>query len=191
MLEQRLADLPQRLLAHIERVRNVGRELSDLFGVDSERVDFALAAHDLYRVIPPAELLGEATHRGWEADVVERADPILLHGPVAGLWLMQEAGVQDQAVIESVTWHTTFAPNLTSVAATVFLADKIDPGKVQRRHWLEGIRDTAYRGRCAEAVEMYLEHLLANIIGCDGIAHPRALEALNWFRLARTGLPAL
>ena len=185
VLNERLRDLPERLCAHIDRSRAVGRELSELFGVDPERVDFALAAHDLYRAATPEELLSEAARRGWEADVFERSEPLLLHGPVAALWLMQEAGVDDESVIESVTWHTTFAPNLSSVAATVFLADKIDPDKVRRRRWLEEVRDTAYRGQYVAAVELYLERLLTRLIKSGGIAHPRALEALNWFRLAR------
>lgn len=185
VVARRLSALPTGLQAHVHRARQAGRHLSELVGVDASRVDLALAAHDLFRAVAEKELLLEASRRGWDADPIELAEPLLLHGPVAGLWLMQEAGVNDTEVIDAVTWHTTYAPGLGLLPATVFLADKIDPEKVKRRPWLEGVRDLAYRGSVDEAVEMYLAQLIVEIVGKGGIAHSRALEALNSMRLAR------
>ncbi|NQW16412.1 MAG: HD domain-containing protein [Chloroflexi bacterium] len=187
-IESRLLDLPEGLQDHVQRSRDVGADLCEVHRVDPERVDLAIAAHDLYRAVDPEELLAEATRRGWEPDVVERADPMLLHGPVAGLWLMQEGGVDDPSIVEAVTWHTTYAPSVGPVATLTFLADKIDPRKVEKRPWLEDVRDLAYRGRAEIAVERYLENLLLHLISDDAIAHPRALDALNYLRLGRRGL---
>ena len=39
-----------------------------------------------------------------------------------------------------------------------------------------------------EAVEMYLARLIVEIVGKGGTAHPRALEAFNFMRLARGGM---
>ena len=38
------------------------------------------------------------------------------------------------------------------------------------------------------AVERYLENLLVQLISKDAVAHPRALDALNYLRLGRQGL---
>ena len=188
LIESRLTDLPEGLQAHIQRTRDVGADLCEIHAVDSERVDLAIAAHDLYRATDPEEMLAEAGRRGWEPDVVERSDPMLLHGPVAGLWLMQEGGVDDPAIVEAVTWHTTYAPNIGPVGTLTFLADKIDPQKVSAHSWLEDVRDLAYRGRAEIAVERYLENLLVRLISDDVVAHPRALDALNYLRLGRQAL---
>jgi predicted HD superfamily hydrolase involved in NAD metabolism len=187
-IESRLTDLPEGLQAHIQRAREVGADLCEIHAVDPERVDLAIAAHDLYRAIDPEELLAEAGRRGWEPDVVERSDPLLLHGPVAGMWLMQEGGVDDPAIVEAVTWHTTYAPSVGPVGTLTFLADKIDPQKISERAWLEEVRNLAYRGRAEIAVELYLENLLVDLISEDAVAHPRALDALNYLRLGRQGL---
>jgi len=187
-IESRLTDLPEGLQAHIHRSREVGADLCEIHAVDPERVDLAIAAHDLYWATDPEELLAEAGRRGWEPDLVERSDPQLLHGPVAGLWLMQEGGVDDPAIVEAVTWHTTYAPSVGPVGTLTFLADKIDPQKVLAHPWLEEVRDLAYRGRAEIAVEQYLEKLLVQLISEDTVAHPRTLEALNYLRLGRQGL---
>ena len=187
-IESRVTDLPEGLQAHIQRSRGVGADLCEIHEVDSEQVDLAIAAHDLYRATEPGEMLAEAGRRGWEPDVVERSDPMLLHGPVAGLWLMQEGGVDHPAIVEAVTWHTTYAPSIGPVGALTFLADKIDPQKVSAESWLEEVRDLAYRGRAEIAIERYLENLLVQLISKDAVAHPRALDALNYLRLGRQGL---
>ena len=187
-IESRLTDLPEGLQAHIQRSREVGADLCEIHAVDPERVDLAIAAHDLYRATDPEDLLAEAGRRGWEPDVVERSEPMLLHGPVAGMWLMQEGGIDDPAIVEAVTWHTTYAPSVGPVGTLTFLADKIDPQKVAKRTWLEEVRDLAYRGRAEIAVEKYLVGLLVNLISEDTVAHPRALDALNYLRLGRQGL---
>ena len=184
-IESRVTDLPGGLQAHIQRSRGVGAELCEIHAVDPERVDLAIAAHDLYRATEPAEMLAEAGRRGWEPDVVERSDPMLLHGPVAGLWLMQEGGIDDPAIVEAVTWHTTYAPSIGPVGTLTFLADKIDPQKVSAESWLEEVRDLAYQGRAEIAIERYLENLLVQLISEDAVAHPRALDALNYLRLGR------
>ena len=98
-IESPLNDLPEGLQAHIHRSREVGADLCEIHAVDPERVDLAIAAHDLYRATEPDELLAEARRRGWEPDGVERSGRQLLHGPVAGLWRIQEGGVGDPACV--------------------------------------------------------------------------------------------
>ncbi len=188
VVEARLADLPEGLQEHISRSRAVGADLCEIHGVDPDAVDLALAAHDLFKAADGDELLAESGRRGWEADAVEQAFPSLLHGPVAALWLMQEAGIDEPSVIEAVTWHTTYAPSMGPVAAMTFLADKIDPWKVERDSWLEDVRDLSYRKRAEDAVELYLSRLITRLIDQGEIAHTRTLEALNYLRLGRKAM---
>ena len=188
LVEARLTDLPEALQEHVARSRAIGADLCDIHGVDPDSVDLAIAAHDLFKALSSDELLAEAGRRGWEADAVERAMPFLIHGQLAGLWLMQEAGIDEPSVIEAVTWHTTYAPNLGPVAALTFLADKIDPVKVQEGPWLEDVRDLSYKKRAEDAVELYLSRLITRLIDQNEVAHSRALDALNFLKLARQGL---
>ena len=144
--------LPAGIKTHIERSRIVGFELCKQYDIEHDPVDLAILAHDLFRSSSPRDLLNEAYTRGWEPDLIERAEPILLHGPLAGLWLLQEAGVDNPDVIDAVMWHTTYAPGLGATAAAVFLADKLDPHKIKEHPWLELVLDSCLRNSIAAAV---------------------------------------
>ena len=187
MVEGRLAALPRGLREHVERVRAVGRDLVVTTGADVERIDFALAAHDLYRAAPAEDLLAAAAGFSMAPDAVERAAPWLLHGPVAALWVRNEAGVGDRSILDAIAHHTTFAPDMDDVAMVVFLADKLDPMKVEQMPERAGVRDLAFAGRAWEATAAFLKTEVTGLIGRGELIHPRAVEALNWLVLHRGG----
>jgi predicted HD superfamily hydrolase involved in NAD metabolism len=179
-VEARVSELPERLQAHIERARTLGRELSPLFGADSERVDLALAGHDLYRGASDDELLGIADRRGIVPGTLEMEQPLLLHGPLAAIWMADEGRISDKEVLDAVQHHTTFAPDLGPLAATVFIADKIDPNKVERRPWLSKIVQLAHGGDWKAAVMTYIETLDGELNRQGVTSHPLAKEAYDY-----------
>lgn len=181
-VNRRLAALPDGLRGHIERARATAIPIAHALGVDLPRVDFALAAHDLFRSESNAALLEETERREWQMSEFERREPLMLHGPVAGLWLAADGGVEDRAVLDAVTYHTTFAPGLGDVAAAVFLADKVEPGKLARASWLAEVNELALAGNAVEAIILYLSRLSEKLRAEGGVPHPRAAEAIAWLR---------
>lgn len=179
-VNRRLAGLPEGLRAHIERARAEGIQIAAAFEVDPPAVDFALAAHDLFRAEVPEWLLTEAERLGWKVEAIERSEPMLLHGPVAGLWLRLEAGLDYPELVDAVTYHTTFAPGLGPLAAAVFVADKVEPEKLGRSPWLSEVRQAALRGMTFRSVAMYLDRLAADLLARGYQPHPRALQAIEW-----------
>jgi predicted HD superfamily hydrolase involved in NAD metabolism len=176
----RVTELPERLQAHIERVRILGAELSPLFGADPERVDLALAGHDLYRAASDEEILGIADRRGIVPGTLEIEQPLLLHGPLAAIWMADEGRISDKEVLEAVQHHTTFAPGLGPLAATVFIADKIDPSKFERRPWLSIVVELAYTGDWKVAVRNYIKTLDVELKRQGVTPHPLAQEAYDY-----------
>ncbi len=189
-VESRLGTLPRGLRDHVERARAVGRDLALVHGVDVDRVDFALAAHDLFRGASSQELISEAAGLERTPDEIERAVPWLLHGPVAARWLRTNAGVEDRSILSAIEQHTTFAPHLDALAMVVFLADKLDPDKVEHMPDRVEVRDLAYSGRGWDATRVFLRNDLTGLIGRSEPAHPRTLDALNWLLLRRAGRKA-
>jgi predicted HD superfamily hydrolase involved in NAD metabolism len=176
-VEAQVSELPDRLQAHIERARVVGRELSELFGADVERVDLAIAGHDLYRAASDEEMLSVADQRGIVPGALEIEQPLLLHSPLAAIWLADEGGVSDKVVLDAVQHHTTFAPGLGVLAGTVFLADKIDPNKVERRPWLLSVVEAAKTGDWKAAARLYIKTLDTELKRQGVTPHPLAMEA--------------
>jgi predicted HD superfamily hydrolase involved in NAD metabolism len=179
-VEACVSELPERLQAHIERARTLGRELSPLFGADPERVDLALAGHDLYRAASDEEILEAAERRGIVPGALEIEQPLLLHGPLAAIWMADEGRIADKEVLDAVQHHTTFAPGLGALAATVFIADKIDPNKVERRPWLSDIATLAHSGDWKAAVRTYINTLDGELKRQGVTPHPVAQEAYEF-----------
>mgnify|MGYP006089924149 FL=1 len=180
LLEARVSELPEWLQAHIERARMLGRELSPLFSADPERVDIALAGHDLYRAASDVEMLRVADRLGIVPGALEIEQPLLLHGPIAAIWMADEGRVSDKEVLDAVQHHTTFAPGLGPLAATVFIADKIDPTKVEQRPWLSKVVELADSGDWKAAVRTYIKTLDGELRRQGVTPHPLAQEAYDY-----------
>ena len=177
-LEARLQQLPSGLRDHIERAREVGRELAEFHPVDAETVDLGIAAHDLARALKGDALLEQARRYHLNPHRVERRNPILLHGPVAALWLEHEDGIVDRRILEAVRWHTTGTEGMGIPAKVVFLADKLDPQKVSQYPYLEAIRSLAERS-LDEALLAFLNQQLSYLLDRDYLIHPSSLELRN------------
>lgn len=180
LFRERAADLPDWLRAHVGRVVSEGRRLAQIHEVDVERVQAGAWGHDLYRAYSDAELLTEAERAGIAPSEEEAAAPILLHGPIAAAQAEQSWGVRDDAVLEAIRWHTTARPAMSDVAVTVFVADKIEPAKVQADPGLLPIRVLAGHDLLA-ALAALLDRRLAAQLALGGVVHPASVQARNWY----------
>ena len=103
---------------------------------------------------------------------------MLLHGPVAALWLAHEGGIADQRLLDSVRWHTTGKRGMGDVAKVVFLADKLDPQKAKRYPYLGAIADLA-RESLDRALLEYLNQELDYLLGKELLIHHASIELRN------------
>jgi len=145
-LRERMANtegLPAGLLAHIDRVVALTGQIASLHGLDVPLARLMAQGHDLLRALPDAELLARAHARGLTVDPVERAVPVILHGPLGALELRERFGVVDARVFEAIWWHTTGHPDYGPEAWAMFVADKVEPEKVERWPALQGVLDAA------------------------------------------------
>ena len=185
LLRARTAGLPPWLQGHIGRVVTEARRLAPLHEVDPGRVLAAAWGHDLYRHFDDGALLAEAARLGIQPDAAERAAPILLHGPVAAERAEQEWGVGDAEVLAAIRFHTTAKPEMSGVALTLFLADKLEPAKLSADPGLAGIRTLA-EGDPEGALLAFLDRRITAHLAVGSVMHPLAVEARNW-ALGRVG----
>ncbi len=177
-VQERFNRLPKGLQDHINRVREVARELALIHGADPERTDLAAACHDLARAFNEESLIEETERSGMDVSLPERRLPILLHGPIAATWLEREMGITDPDVIQAVRWHSTARANMSTIAKIVFLADKIDPHKVEKRPQLANIAELA-RESLDKALLGFIDSELISYIQAGGVIHPATIEARN------------
>lgn len=185
-LEVRLASLPEGLRNHINRVRDIARDLAGAHAIDQDLAELTAAAHDVARHIPGRHLIEEAERMGFAVNAVERRAPILLHGPVGAGWLAEEAALDDPSVLEGVRWHTTAHPDLSPVGQVVFIADKLDPHKAKAYPFQDTVRSIAYRD-LHEGALTFLDGMLKMHLDRGDLVHPASIDSRNALILGALG----
>ncbi len=175
---ERLRQAPKGLRDHAERVRAVARDLAERHGVDLAPVDLGAAAHDLARAMKGDALLEEARRHGLDVHPVEESNPLLLHGAVAAQSLERTDGVADHRVLEAVRWHSTGRRGMGPVAKVVFLADKLDPHKLELYPERNEVKALAYDS-LDRAIVAFLERELTYHLREGNLVHPESLELRN------------
>ncbi len=177
-LQAILDALPKGLLEHIQRVRELAVELAEQHKLDTIRVDFAAAAHDIARAEPEHVLLAEAQATGIPITNVDADKPMLLHGPVGAGRLRKNLAVTDEEILEAVYWHTTALATMGPIAKVVFLADKMDLSKALRYPHIGRVRELA-SDDLDQAIVAFLKGDLVRLLEEGQMTHPASLEALN------------
>lgn len=141
--ERMAAEIPAGLLAHTDRVVALTDRLAALHGLDLPLARLMAQGHDLLRALPDAELLARAEARGLAVDPVERDVPVILHGPLGALELRDRFAIDDPRVLDAIWWHTTGHPGYTAEAWAMFIADKVEPHKLERWPALQTVLNAA------------------------------------------------
>lgn len=182
-LRETVDRLPAGLRRHVLRVVDEARRLARRHGVDEERAALAALGHDVLRGASPSELLALAASMGVEPDPLERAAPILLHGPLAARLMAERYGVADPEVLAAAAWHTTARGGMSPLEKVLFLADKVEPGKARRSRGRLRVRALADEDLDA-ALLTWLDQGLARSLRVGWALHPATVAARNELVLA-------
>jgi predicted HD superfamily hydrolase involved in NAD metabolism len=177
-LRQSLEALPDGLRAHIHRVESEAVRLASIHGLDPQRARLAALGHDLVRHKRDAELLALAQAYELQPDSIEAASPILVHGPVAARILSRDLCLCDEEVLAAVASHTTARAGMSPLEMALFVADKIEIGKLAKDPALMQVKslgDADLSAAVLRYLELYIEQALQKRL----LLHPRTLEARN------------
>ena len=177
-IQRRVRALPAGLQAHIHRVEEIARELALPHGIEQERAALGMLAHDVARAMGDDELLRRAVELGLPIGTVEREVPILLHGPVGAELLSREDGLADPALHGAVYWHTTGHPTLDVLGKVVFLADKLDPQKVNMYPYQPLLKQLALEDLDRAMLE-FLTRETISLASRGLLVHPMVVETRN------------
>ncbi|MGE3961150.1 MAG: HD domain-containing protein [Dehalococcoidia bacterium] len=186
-LRCRLAEVcPPRLMEHMDRVVAVADELARRWGLDVALARYMAQAHDVVRHLSDEEWLARAAEYGIEPSEVERAAPVLLHGPVGAEDLRRRFGVSDPRVLHAVWWHTPGHPDYPPEAWAMFIADKVEPKKAKRWKALKKVHRDALDVGLEAAALRYVELRLKEGLREGYLLQPEMLVTRNAL-LARIG----
>jgi len=135
------AMVPESVLEHSERVAELAGQLMSMRGEASETAVLMGLAHDVCRHFSNEEWLRYAKELGLLVSDLERRHPVLLHGPIGARVLKTSFDIQSKEVLEAVYYHTYGYPTFSNSAWAMFIADKIEPQKIQKNDRLSAVSE--------------------------------------------------
>jgi predicted HD superfamily hydrolase involved in NAD metabolism len=136
---------PEGLVRHIQRVLVESLDLARRYHLDPLRIELATWGHDLFRSFPPEEQLRLAIEAGVPIEEADRADPVLLHGPIAAVTLRERFAIKDEEALAAVRDHTLGGEEMPILAKVILLADKFEKRKRDRTPIMKESRRLAWR----------------------------------------------
>lgn len=168
--------LSVKRLQHSVGVSKTAEKMAECFGCDTVKARIAGILHDLAREIPPDELLQRAQAFGIVVNDMEKAEPILLHGPIAAQLAKAEFQIDDIEILQAIFLHTTGGPHMSPLDKIIYLADVIEPNR--NCGDLEELRKMAYID-LDKALLMALDQSISYILAQGRLLHPASIEARN------------
>ncbi|KAB2952319.1 HD domain-containing protein [Heliorestis acidaminivorans] len=162
---------------HTLAVRDSALEMARRFDLNPLHAEVAALLHDIAREWPVKKLISyyERAKRedrpDWEADHLA-----LLHGPAGALWAREYYGIEQNEVLEAISFHTTGHPTMGKVAKIVYLADKIEVSRAYQG--VEEVRQLALRS-IDKAMQVSVDQSICYIIKQGLFLHPYTVELRN------------
>jgi predicted HD superfamily hydrolase involved in NAD metabolism len=178
-IRRRMNRVPPALCDHCKRVEQIARELAERHGEDADAAGLAGLAHDAAKHFSATELLLRVEEYDLPANDFELRRAPILHGPIGAEMLRREDRLNEPSLYDAVYWHTTGNPSGGDrLGQIVFLADKLDPIKVDRYPWQPELRELADQDLKA-ASAMFLTRNIGRLLDAGAPVHPAAIDARN------------
>ncbi len=113
-------------------------------------------------------------------DDITRSEPQLLHGPVGAVVAREEYHIDDENILNAISYHTTGREGMNTLEKIIYLADFIEEGRSYPG--VDALR------KCAKidldtAMVMAFSNTIRYIAGIGGLIHPRTVIARNFLVL--------
>lgn len=168
--------LTVRRFAHTKGVAMTAVRLAKHYGADAERAELAAWLHDCARVYPTSALIEECMRLGIAVTRLDEKSPILLHAPLGAHLAREVYGVEDEAVLDAVRYHTVGREHMTVLDRIVYLADMIEPNRDY--DGVEHLRRLAEQD-LTQAMVAAFDQSIAHVIRMGGLIHPNTILARN------------
>lgn len=160
---------------HTLRCQECAVKLAKHYDFNWEKAAVAALCHDSFRDLSASQWLRLAEMWELPIEVEERQAPVLLHGPLAAIYLEDHGFCRDQDILSAIRYHTSGHRELGPIGKIVFLADGIEPGRIFPER--ESIEKIAYQNldqACFQMLKSNISYLEKHGLVC----HPASYQWL-------------
>ncbi len=171
-------NLPEKRLKHIEGVKKTAVYLAEKYGEDSQKAELAALFHDMYRKLSDEDI--DLYIKKFNLDEHRyKNNTNLIHSKVAAGNMEALYGMEDEDLINSVSFHTTGRAGMSNLEKIIFIADAIEPSREYPAvNILRKLADEDLDCACLKILESTIRYLNKKGIEID----KDTLEAREYFK---------
>ena len=106
---------------HTYGVRDTAMKLAVKYGADPEKARVCALYHDMFRRASD-EMIDEYIEK-YGLDPKYRGDPDLAHGKIAAIYMNKEMGIDDEDMLNAVSYHTTGRAGMSTLEKVITTAE--------------------------------------------------------------------
>ena len=165
---------------HTVGVMYTAASLAMRYDADMESALIAGLLHDCAKGFSREKKLEMCAAYGLPVSEAEKQNPGLLHAKLGAYLAKNEYHIQDEAILDAITWHTTGRPEMTLLDKIIYIADYIEPNRNQAPN-LKHLRQLAFTD-LDECLYQILEASLVYLKSRDEVIDPMTEKTYLYYK---------
>ncbi|WP_374724610.1 bis(5'-nucleosyl)-tetraphosphatase (symmetrical) YqeK [Calidifontibacillus erzurumensis] len=167
--------LTDKRYEHTIGVMETSIQLAKKYGADVKKAELAAIFHDYAKFRPKEEMEKIIISQKMPSQLLDYHSE-LWHAPVGAYLVKEEAGIDDEEILQAIRYHTTGNKDMTLLDKIVFLADYIEPGR--KFPGVDHVRELSQQS-LDKAVIQALKNTIKFLLDKNQLIYPDTLETYN------------
>lgn len=119
--------LSEKRRIHTYAVVKEAKSLAKKYGIDVDKAELAALFHDFFRSVKETTLNGYVIQLGLDSHYLNNSN--LAHSKIAAAVMERDYGIDDQDILNAVSYHTTGRAGMSGLEKVIYIADAIEPNR--------------------------------------------------------------
>ncbi|MFX0549246.1 bis(5'-nucleosyl)-tetraphosphatase (symmetrical) YqeK [Hathewaya histolytica] len=162
---------------HTLGVTKSAEDLARRYGANIKKARLASLIHDVAKYKGNEEILSILKEENIHIDYVIEKNPQIMHGTCSAYIAKHQMGIEDEEVLNAITYHTTGRENMSLLEKIVYLADLIECGRDYPG--VESLRKESIKD-LDRALILSFDNTINFVIKRKGLVHLNTIKARNY-----------
>ncbi len=180
-IRERLAQkLPSQRFEHTLGVSYTSAALAMCYGEGIEKAELAGLLHDCGKYTNVTKQIEKCKKYGVILSIDDYDSPAVIHAPFGRYLAEYKYGIYDSDILNAIQYHTLGRPEMTPLEMIVYIADYIEPRRMQIPD-LDELRKLAFQS-LDDCVYLIAKRSIEYLKSKDLVIHPGSIETYNYYK---------
>ncbi|WP_193774699.1 bis(5'-nucleosyl)-tetraphosphatase (symmetrical) YqeK [Vallitalea guaymasensis] len=175
-----LKQLSENRYEHTLGVEKTAVSLAKLYNVDIEKARVAALLHDCAKNLSDDKKLELCEKYNIEVTEEQKKNLDLIHAEIGSVIAKYEYEIDDEDILNAITYHTTGKPNMSNLDKIIYVSDYIEPGRTKAPN-LDEIRRVVMKD-LDKALYMILSDTINYLKTSKKYIVPTTMEAYEYYK---------